>query len=174
VICPACGHTNVDGAKHCMECGVALGTAVASPAMPRRRTSLALLVTVLGVSALLGAALVAFFLLPPPHLKVPDIQPVVRVARAQDFPIGTSRVVTWGARTVLVVRRDLHTYFAVQGASSADGCFLKWDAEALRIESPCTYIVYDLDGNVVTGLTRTPLQRYRVFEREGVVYVTES
>jgi len=31
-----------------------------------------------------------------------------------------------------------------------------------------------LDGNVVEGLTRTPLRRFRVFERSGTLYVTEA
>jgi nitrite reductase/ring-hydroxylating ferredoxin subunit len=129
---------------------------------------------VIGVGVLAALVVVAFFLLPPPYLQVPDIQQVVRVARIDEFPVGTSRMVTWGERAVLVVRRDEAAFFAVQGTSPSDGCFLDWNAEALRIESPCTYVVYDLDGNVVTGLTRTPLGRYRVFERDGVLYVTEA
>jgi nitrite reductase/ring-hydroxylating ferredoxin subunit len=138
------------------------------------QASRALLVVVLALTGILAAGIVALFLLPPPHLKVPDIQPVVRVANVRDFPTGTSRMVTWGDRSILVVRRDTHAYFAIDGVGSGDGCFLEWNAEALRVESPCTYVVYDLDGNVVTGLTRTPLKRYRVFERHDVVYVTES
>ena len=39
--------------------------------------------------------------------------------------------------------------------------------------SPCSYLVYDLHGNVVRGLTTVPLQRYGVFERQGAVYVRE-
>jgi hypothetical protein len=34
--------------------------------------------------------------------------------------------------------------------------------------------VYDLHGNVVRGLSTVPLQRYEVFVRSGVVYVTGS
>jgi nitrite reductase/ring-hydroxylating ferredoxin subunit len=133
-----------------------------------------LLVGVLGVAGFIGLVVIAFFLLPPPYLQVPDLQPVARVARVADVPVGTSRMVTWGARSVLVVRRDSVTFFAVQGTAPNDGCFLQWNRDALRIESPCSYVVYDLDGNVVEGLTRIPLRRYRVFERAGTLYVTES
>ncbi len=38
--------------------------------------------------------------------------------------------------------------------------------------SPCTFVVYDVRGNVVTGLTTTPLRRYRVLVRSGDVYVS--
>jgi nitrite reductase/ring-hydroxylating ferredoxin subunit len=139
-----------------------------------RRGTRPLLAGVLGVAALAAAVVVSFFLLPPPYLQVPDLQPVARVARVADLPVGTSRMVTWGARSVLVVRRDERTFFAVQGTAPSDGCFLQWNGEALRIESPCSYVVYDLDGNVVEGLTRVPLRRFRVFERDGTLYVTES
>jgi nitrite reductase/ring-hydroxylating ferredoxin subunit len=142
-------------------------------ATPRSLTR-SLLVVLLAISALLAATVVAFFLLPPPHLKVPDIRFVVRVARVEDFPVGTGRTVTSGERSVLVVRREQDAYFAVEGTASSDGCFLHWNPDALRIESPCTYVVYDLDGNVVEGLTRVPLRRYRVFERDGVLYIAES
>lgn len=139
-----------------------------------RRGPRPVLAGVLGVSALAVLIVVFLFLLPPPYLQVPDLQPVARVARVDDVPVGTSRMVTWGARSVLVVRRDERTFFAVQGTAPSDGCYLRWNRAALRIESPCSYVVYDLDGNVVEGLTRVPLQRYRVFERDGTLYVTES
>lgn len=139
-----------------------------------RRSTRPLLAGVLGVSGFVILVAVGLYLLPPPHLKVPELEPVARVARVADVPVGTSRMVTWGARSVLVVRRDELGFFAVQGTAPSDGCFLQWNREALRIESPCTHVVYDLDGNVVEGLTRVPLQRYRVFERAGTLYVTES
>lgn len=172
VTCPHCGQAEPAGTRFCTRCG--LPTDAAPPGAPRARSATrALLIAVLAVTGLVGLVIVTFFLLPPPYLKVPDIQPVVRVSRVADFPVGTSRLVTWGERAVLVIRREEAAFFAVQGTSPGDGCFLEWNADALRIESPCTYAVYDFDGNVVTGLTRTPLQRYRVFERDGVLYVTD-
>lgn len=151
----------------------ATGPGGAAHTMARRSTR-PLLAGVLGLAGFIMAIVVAVFLLPPPHLLVPDLQPVARVARVSDVPVGTSRMVTWGVRSVLVVRRDSTTFFAVQGTAPTDGCFLHWNSDALRIESPCAYVVYDLDGNVVEGLSRVPLQRYRVFQRAGTLYVTES
>jgi len=138
-----------------------------------RRGPRPLLAGVVGVTLLIALVVVSLFLLPPPYLQVPDLQPVARVARVAEMPVGTSRMVTWGARSVLVIRRGEHTFYAVQGTAPSDGCFLRWSPDALRIESPCSYVVYDFDGNVVEGLTRIPLQRYRVFERDGILYVTE-
>jgi nitrite reductase/ring-hydroxylating ferredoxin subunit len=121
-----------------------------------------------------GAALtVALYLRPREHLLIPELQPVIRIARVDDFPIGSSRIRHWGERTVLVIRTDSTRYYALQGTSPGDGCTLRWDPEALRIFSPCTYIVYDLRGDVVGGLSREPLKRYAVSVRDGVVYVSE-
>lgn len=116
---------------------------------------------------------VGWYLLPGDQLQVPELQPAARVARVADFPVGASRMITWGDRVVLVVRGDEESYAALQGTAPLDGCLLEWDAVALRVTSPCSYLVYDLDGNVVRGLTTVPLLRYDTFVREGAVYVTE-
>lgn len=118
--------------------------------------------------------ILALYVLPREHLEVPELLRGVRVATEADFAPGASRVVSWGERTILVVRSSADRYTALQGISPHDGCILEWDPESLRIVSPCSYAVFDLQGNVVTGLTTTPLRRYDVFVRNGVVYVGEG
>jgi nitrite reductase/ring-hydroxylating ferredoxin subunit len=98
----------------------------------------------------------------------------MRVAEQADFPVGASRVVTWGPRILLIVHSADQEYAALQGTSPVDGCILNWDPVTLRVISPCGFVVYDLHGNVVRGLTTVPLQRYAVFLRQGTVYVRES
>ena len=127
-----------------------------------------------GIVALMvvALALAAFlYLLPPERLQLAELQPAFVVAPQAQFPVGASRVVDWGTHVILVVRTGEQSYAGLQGTSPSDGCILDWDATSLRVLSPCTYIVYDLQGNVVRGLTTVPLQRYPVFVREGVVYV---
>lgn len=114
------------------------------------------------------------YLLPGDYLQTPELQPTMRVAQQDGFPIGASRVVTWGPRIVLVVHSADQEYHALQGTSPLDGCILNWDPVSLRVVSPCSFMVYDLHGNVVRGLTTVPLLRYAVFVRQGIVYVTES
>lgn len=115
---------------------------------------------------------IALYVLPTAPLQIPELQPAIRVARDAEFPAGASRVVNWGERIILVVRSPDQGYVALQGTSPMDGCILRWDVDALRVVSPCSYVVYDLFGNVVTGLSTAPLQRYSVFVRSGFVYVT--
>jgi hypothetical protein len=112
-----------------------------------------------------------FYLTPEDYLQTPELQPALRVTRAGEIPVGGSRVVTWGPRTVLVVRYTERDYAAVSGNSPIDDCILRWDAPSLRVVSPCSFVVYGLDGNVVRGNTMVPLRRYNVFIRHGDIYV---
>jgi len=114
------------------------------------------------------------YLLPGDYLQTPELQPAIRVARQADFPVGASRVVSWGPRILLVVHSEAREYHALEGSSPLDGCILNWDPVSMRVVSPCSFLVYDLHGNVVRGLTTVPLRRYAVFVRQGDVYVTGS
>jgi nitrite reductase/ring-hydroxylating ferredoxin subunit len=122
----------------------------------------------------LAALGIAMYILPGDHLETPELQPAARVASQEDFPVGASRVVSWGPRILLVVHTTEHEYSALQGTSPLDGCILNWDPVSLRVVSPCSFVVYDLRGNVVRGLTTVPLLRYAVFVRQGTVFVTAS
>lgn len=119
----------------------------------------------------LGVLLYVFSVRP---LTIPEAQPAIPVVNEDAFRVGTSRVQNWGEQIILVVRRGEEEYYALEGTSPTDGCILHWDDESQRVVSPCSYIVYDLRGNVVTGLTTQSLRRYSVFARDGVVYLTHG
>jgi len=113
------------------------------------------------------------YLLPGTALEVPGNQPELRIVQESEFPVGASRVESWGDAIILVIRPEEGRYVALQGTSPDQGCILRWDEESRRVVSPCGYLVYDLQGNVVAGLTRQPLRRYQVFVRQGVVFVVD-
>jgi nitrite reductase/ring-hydroxylating ferredoxin subunit len=133
-----------------------------------------LLNSMLAVVFLGALAIAALYTNPPEHLIIPQRELAVRVTRVEDFPVGSSRMTTWGEQAILVVRRDEDVYAALQGVSPVDGCLLGWDPDALRVTSPCTHQLYNLRGHAVEGLTTEPLQRYEVFIRNGIVYVTRD
>lgn len=146
----------------------------ASPGPGGREFGRNLLGWVILLAVLFGGGLVALYAVPPQHLAIPEHAPAVRIARASDFPVGTSRVQNWGDEIILVVRTGQAEYEAVQGVSPADGCLLDWNREASRVVSPCGFQVYDLHGHAVAGITTEPLRRYRPYVRDGVVYVTRE
>ena len=140
----------------------------------KRDFSTFLLNSVLGVVFLIGLAIAVIYAVPPEHLIIPQHEVAVRVARVEDFTVGSSRMETWGEQAILVVRSSDSDYTALQGASPVEGCLLQWDAESMRVSSPCGHQLYNLRGQAVEGLTTEPLQRYDVFVRDGVVYVTRN
>lgn len=124
------------------------------------------------VLMVVGAALALFlYLSPPEQLQLPELQPAMRVAPVASIPVNGSRVVRWGDKIVLVVRPERDSFAALEGTSPTDGCILNWDPTSARVESACEYIVYDLHGNVVRGVTTVPLKTYPTFVRDSVVYV---
>ncbi|MGD2134959.1 MAG: Rieske (2Fe-2S) protein [Gemmatimonadales bacterium] len=133
-----------------------------------------LLGAVIALTVTLVAIVMISYVLPGERLTIPELQPAARVAREAGFPVGASRLVRWGARVILVVRAEPDRYFALEGTSPRDGCILEWEEAASRVVSPCSYVVYDLHGNVVTGLTTAPLARFPVFVRDGTVFVRGS
>ncbi|MGD2217067.1 MAG: Rieske (2Fe-2S) protein [Gemmatimonadales bacterium] len=122
----------------------------------------------------LAVIAMAFYVNPAENLDIPEVQPAIRVAREADFLVGSSRIRSWGDEVILIVRLDSSRYFALQATSPADGCILRWDPESSRIYSPCRYMVYDLRGDVVAGLSTQALKRFAVSVREGVIYVSEG
>ena len=130
----------------------------------------AVIVLMIAASAMVGA----LYVVPGDNLSIPGIQPAVHVVREAAFPIGASRLVQWGERLVLVVRLEDQRYFALQGVSPHDGCVLEWDEQSTRVVSPCSHVVYDARGHVVTGLSTEPLRQYPVFTRAGSVYVASD
>lgn len=115
-----------------------------------------------------------FYVNPAENLDIPEVQPAIRVAREADFPVGSSRIRSWGDEVILIIRPDSLHYFALQATSPPDGCILRWDPDASRIYSPCRYMVYDLRGDVISGLSTQALKSFAVSVREGVIYVSEG
>lgn len=133
-----------------------------------------LLLSVIALMVTLVLFVIALYGRPSERLEAPEVQPAIRVTRVEDFPVGASRLVRWGSRAVLVVHLKENEFLAVAGSSPSDGCLLTWEEEAQRIVSPCTYVVYDVDGSVVAGLSTAPLDRYPVFIRSGTLYVARG
>lgn len=121
----------------------------------------------------LGVLALAVFLLPARHAEAPDREPATAVTAEADFAVGSSRVINWGERIILVVRRGEREYYALEGMAPTDGCILDWDDEPARVISPCSNLAFDVHGNAVAGLSSEPLRRYAVFLRDDVVYVTD-
>lgn len=121
--------------------------------------------------ATFGVVVVAMYALPGERLVVPELQPAVRIARLDDFPPNSARLERWGEELILVVRESQGEVTAVSAVSPQDGCVVRWDTEVQQIVSPCTHLIYNRRGGVVTGLSDEALRSWPVLIRDGVVYV---
>jgi len=131
-----------------------------------------LLPGVITLAAFAMLLIVTLYAMPPHHLAVPQHEASLRIADTTDFQVRTSKMRNWGDDIILVVRAAENDYRALEGVSPVDGCLLEWDAESLRVTSPCGHQLYDLHGYAVAGLTTQPLGRFGTYVRDGVLYVT--
>lgn len=118
-----------------------------------------------------GFLIFLFFALPQEPLVIPEVAASVRVAALEDFPENTARLERWGERLILVIRGASGEVTAVEGRSPADGCVLEWDEQLARIQSPCSYQIYNPYGFVVAGLDNRALRAYPVLIRDGIINI---
>ena len=122
-----------------------------------------------GVSS--GLLIFLFYALPQEPLFIPEVEASIRVASLEDFPENTARLERWGQRLILVVRTSSGEVRALEGQSPSDGCVLEWDKVLSRIQSPCSYQIYNQYGFVVAGLDNRALRTYPVLIRDGVINI---
>ena len=125
--------------------------------------------SVFGVAV--GFLIFLAFSLPQEPLVIPEVASSIRVAPLETFPENSARLERWGEQLILVVRSASGEVTAVEGRSPADGCVLRWDERLGRIESPCSFQLYNPYGFVVAGLDNRALRRYPVLIRDGVINI---
>ena len=64
--------------------------------------------SMIAVVFLIGLAIAALYTNPPEHLIIPQREIAAKIARVEDFPVGSSRLETLGEQPVLVVRLAEH------------------------------------------------------------------
>jgi len=121
----------------------------------------------------IGVGLIVFlaFALPQEPLVIPEVASSFRVVSLEDFPENTARLERWGENLILVIRAASGEVTALEGRSPADGCVLQWDERLARVQSPCSYQIYNPYGFVIAGLDDRALRRYPVLIRDGVVNI---
>jgi nitrite reductase/ring-hydroxylating ferredoxin subunit len=125
--------------------------------------------SVFGVAA--GLLIFLAYALPQEPLVIPEVESSVRIANLDDVLNNTARLERWGKRLILVVRTASGEVTAVEGRSPADGCVLQWDEKLGRIQSPCSYQLYNPYGFVVAGLDNRALRTFPVLIRDGVINI---
>ncbi|MBU1023294.1 Rieske (2Fe-2S) protein [bacterium] len=98
---------------------------------------------------------------------------VMEVAEVGEIPLGQGVLVPFKGTTVLIINLS-NRFVAYSAVCTHAGCFVKWDPDKGQIICPCHAGVFDLEGNVVSGMPPRSLKRYRVKTVGEKVILAES
>lgn len=139
--------------------------------IPERRRVLIWLVRGFGSLWALGAAWVTAAFVQPPKGGHSLADTTLDAGPADSLLLGEGRLVRHGRHPVWVVRTGEATYVGTSAVCTHLHCVLDWDSKTRVMDCPCHAGSFDLNGNVLSGPARLPLDRYSVDTRLGRLVV---
>jgi cytochrome b6-f complex iron-sulfur subunit len=116
---------------------------------------------------------VVAYLLPPSEVRAGLGPQRVKVGPAAEFHPDQGKLALVDAEPVWVVQTR-GGFAALSAICTHKGCVIKWESARKLFSCPCHDGLFDERGNVVAGLPRRPLTRYRVGLVHGDVYVARG
>ncbi len=136
-----------------------------------RRTFLGkLLGGALAVSAISVLGAVMAYLFPPERRVFNPARRRMRVARADEIPLGKGKQVLFNGEPVWVLRLK-GGFVALSAICTHKGCIVAWDEKRLTLSCPCHGGLFDANGNVLAGPPRRPLKRLRVSLVQNEIFI---
>lgn len=122
----------------------------------RRRTFLRYFLAVCGTVSVASFAYPLMRFLAPPG----DANKERKVTLAKkDIPAGTSRIVLFDEKPVIVINHQGKGYIALSKVCTHLGCLVDFDIARNLLICPCHAGTYDLEGNVLSGPPPRPLAK---------------
>lgn len=134
------------------------------------------------IQGLLGGgflASLASFLYPvirymnPPAIPEASVNEA-NVGKVSDFAVNSGKIVRFGSKPVLVIRRSENEWRAFSGVCTHLNCTVQYEQARHQIWCACHNGFYDLNGKVVSGPPPRPLEEYQVRIRGEEVMVMRS
>ncbi len=134
------------------------------------------------IQGLLGGgflASLASFLYPVIRYMNPPAVPEASVNEANvgkvaDFAVNSGKIVRFGSKPVLVIRRSENEWRAFSAVCTHLNCTVQYEQARHQIWCACHNGFYDLNGKVVSGPPPRPLEEYQVRLRGEEVVVVRS
>lgn len=96
----------------------------------------------------------------------------VEVGAQEDFPVGTSKVVSVNDKPVIVVNSKAGGVKAFSAICTHLGCIVAWNARKNSIECPCHDGFFNpVTGAVISGPPPKSLPGYEVVVRDGKILI---
>jgi cytochrome b6-f complex iron-sulfur subunit len=112
-----------------------------------------------GVVSVIGAVMA--YLFPPERRVFNPARRRMRVARADEIPLGKGKQVLFDGEPVWVLHLK-GGWSAFSAICTHQGCIVHWDEKRRTLTCPCHAGVFDANGNVLSGPPPRPLKRFRV------------
>lgn len=96
------------------------------------------------------------------------------VGKVSDFAVNSGKIVRFGSKPVLVVRRSENEWRAFSGVCTHLNCTVQYEQARHQIWCACHNGFYDLNGKVVSGPPPRPLEEYQVRIRGEEVVIMRS
>lgn len=124
-----------------------------------------------GMAGAVGSVLA--FLLPPAEVRSTLGPRRVRVGGAADLPQGRGKLTLVDNEAVWILHLP-SGFVALSASCTHKGCLLNWEEKRRLFVCPCHNGRFDESGNVVSGMPRLPLSRFRVASVGGDLYVSRG
>ena len=141
---------------------------------PTRRSFLSkMMAGTLLVGGVTTVGVVSAYLMPPEESGSILTPQRVMVGKAADIAPGKARSAVVDGEPVWVLNSGSR-FVALSALCSHKGCHVKWDDQRRVFTCPCHEGLFDERGNVIGGLPRRPLARFRVGLVNGELQVSRG
>jgi cytochrome b6-f complex iron-sulfur subunit len=100
------------------------------------------------------------------YLLPPEVQEVsvknINIGEINEFPINSSKIVRFGRKPVLVVRKDSGEFRALSAKCTHLDCNVQYKSDTKQIWCACHNGFYNLEGKNISGPPPEPLSQYIV------------
>ena len=124
---------------------------------------------VVGLTGVIGSVIA--YLFPPSGVRSALGSRRVKVARADDIPLGEGKLALVDSQLVWVIHLA-RGFAALSGLCTHRGCIIDWEENRRLFSCPCHRGLFDEQGNVIGGLPRRALRHFAVGVIHGDVYVS--
>ena len=120
-----------------------------------------------------AVSVVAAYLFPPEEARSGLTPQSVKAGRAVDIAPGRGKLALVDGEPVWVLN-SANGFAGMSALCTHKGCIVKWDEKRRVFSCPCHEGLFDERGNVIAGLPRRPLSRFRVGLVHGELYVSRG
>ena len=121
-------------------------------------------------AVILGSIYPIFKFLYPKSATDNDVS-VIKIGRVDDFMGKSFRLYKFGRKRVILIRLGEGRMVALSAKCTHLGCTVRYIKSRNIIKCPCHGGEYSIDGRVLKGPPKKPLQKYEVKVKNGEIYI---